>query len=162
MRLNASVGGINYDLEVIKRDGAFECRLNGRTIVVDVAVISGERLSILHEGKSYEVRCTTDSAIVIGANRYGVSLTDARSWRATHQKRGTPVGPEKITASMPGKVVRVLASPGTKIKAGQGIVVIEAMKMQNELRAPRDATVTSILVHEGKAVNAGEVLAVIE
>jgi biotin carboxyl carrier protein len=63
---------------------------------------------------------------------------------------------------MPGKVVRILTTPGAQVKAGQGIVVIEAMKMQNELRSPRDGKITAILVQEGKAVNAGEVVAVVE
>ena len=63
---------------------------------------------------------------------------------------------------MPGKVVRVLTSPGSTVAAGQGIVVIEAMKMQNEIRAPRDGIITTVLVQEGKAVNVGEVVAIME
>jgi biotin carboxyl carrier protein len=63
---------------------------------------------------------------------------------------------------MPGKVVRILTTTGAQVKAGQGIVVIEAMKMQNELRSPRDGKISAILVQEGKAVNAGEVVAVVE
>jgi biotin carboxyl carrier protein len=67
-----------------------------------------------------------------------------------------------LTASMPGKVVRILTTPGAHVKAGQGIAVIEAMKMQNELRSPRDGRINAILVKEGGAVNAGEVIAVVE
>jgi len=63
---------------------------------------------------------------------------------------------------MPGKVVRILTAAGAHVKAGQGIVVIEAMKMQNELRAPREGKISAILVQEGKAVNASEVVAVVE
>jgi pyruvate carboxylase subunit B len=71
-------------------------------------------------------------------------------------------GEQKITASMPGRVVRVLARPGEAIRIGQGIVVIEAMKMQNVVRSPKDGALKKLLVAEGANVNAGEVLAVIE
>jgi biotin carboxyl carrier protein len=63
---------------------------------------------------------------------------------------------------MPGRVVRVLAAPGEPVRDGQGLVVVEAMKMENELRAPRAGLVTDVLVQEGSAVEAGEVLVVIE
>jgi biotin carboxyl carrier protein len=62
---------------------------------------------------------------------------------------------------MPGKVVRVLVKPGEEVEAGQGLVVVEAMKMQNAVRSPKSGTVERVLVAEGQAVNAGEVLAVI-
>jgi biotin carboxyl carrier protein len=63
---------------------------------------------------------------------------------------------------MPGKVARVLAKAGAKVQAGEGVLVIEAMKMQNEVRAPREGTIASIQVKEGQAVNAGEVVAIID
>jgi biotin carboxyl carrier protein len=63
---------------------------------------------------------------------------------------------------MPGKVIRVLIKPGDAVKAGQGLVVVEAMKMQNELKALRDGTVASVSAREGATVTAGEVLATIE
>jgi len=63
---------------------------------------------------------------------------------------------------MPGKIVRVLAKPGESVEAGQGVVVIEAMKMQNELKSPKKGTVSQILAQEGATVTAGEVLAIVE
>jgi biotin carboxyl carrier protein len=63
---------------------------------------------------------------------------------------------------MPGKVVRVLVAQGDLVEAGQGIAVVEAMKMQNELKAPRGGRIASLSTHEGATVAAGEVLAVIE
>jgi biotin carboxyl carrier protein len=63
---------------------------------------------------------------------------------------------------MPGKVVRILLEAGANVEAGQGVVVVEAMKMQNELKSPRDGVIVSIDVTEGSTVNAGEVLAIIE
>jgi biotin carboxyl carrier protein len=71
-------------------------------------------------------------------------------------------GPKKLTAPMPGKIVRVLVSQGSEIEAGAGVLVVEAMKMQNEIKSPKKGTIQKILVSEGAAVNAGDVLAIVE
>jgi biotin carboxyl carrier protein len=65
-----------------------------------------------------------------------------------------------VTAPMPGKIVRVLSAPGEKVEAGQGLLVIEAMKMQNEIRSPKSGTIER-LAKEGNTVQAGEILAVV-
>ena len=71
-------------------------------------------------------------------------------------------GPQKITAPMPGKIVRIMVAEGDEVKAGQGIIVMEAMKMQNEMKSPKDGKVQKILTSEGSTVNPGDALAVIE
>ncbi len=136
--------------------------MDGRVINIDVVAISPGVLSILREGKSYVVRQGENGAVTVGERRFEVSIADPRSWRSRQMTAAGASGPQKLTASMPGKVVRILTTPGAHVKAGQGIAVIEAMKMQNELRSPRDGKVSSILIQEGKAVNAGEVVAVVE
>ncbi len=74
----------------------------------------------------------------------------------------TITGPKKLTAPMPGKVVRILVSEGAEIEAGAGILVVEAMKMQNEVKSPKKGIVQKITVREGAAVNSGDVLAIVE
>jgi len=69
---------------------------------------------------------------------------------------------KKLAAPMPGKVVRLLLRQGSAVDAGGGVVVVEAMKMQNEVKSPKKGTVQKILVTEGAAVNAGDVLAIVE
>ena len=71
-------------------------------------------------------------------------------------------GPKKLVAPMPGKVVRILVTQGAEIEAGAGVLVVEAMKMQNEVKSPKKGTVQKILVNEGAAVNAGDILAIVE
>jgi biotin carboxyl carrier protein len=73
-----------------------------------------------------------------------------------------PAGPVALRAPMPGRVVKILARPGDAVKAGAGVIVVEAMKMENELRAPRDATVKELRVSEGAAVEAGQELALLD
>ena len=91
-----------------------------------------------------------------------MSVADPRSWRGRRGAAQGDTGPQSLTASMPGKVVRVLAREGEAIAPGQGIAVVEAMKMQNEIRSPRAGVLKKLLAHEGMKVNAGEVLAIVE
>jgi biotin carboxyl carrier protein len=162
MRFSASISGKDRQLEIIRRGEGFECRIDGKYVEIDMSRISSDILSILYEGKSYEVRRGVNEAVTVGENSYQIRLTDPRSWRSRNQSGAGGYGPQKLTASMPGKVVRVLAKAGASVHSGQGILVIEAMKMQNELRAPRAGTIASIQVREGQAVNAGEVVAIID
>jgi len=95
-----------------------------------------------------------------GGRDYLVQVIDPRSWR---RGRGGGIeleGRQQIVAPMPGKIVRVLSAVGKTVKAGDGLLVIEAMKMQNEMRSPKSGTVEK-LANEGQTVNAGEVLAVV-
>ena len=162
VRFEVSIAGRKHNLEITQADGAWQCRVDGRAIDVDVVRLADGTLSILHQGKSYVARQEGGSAGVLGGRTYEVSIADPRSWRARQQAAAGVSGSLKLVASMPGKVVRVLTVPGSSVVAGQGIVVIEAMKMQNEIRAPRDGTITAVLVEEGKAVSVGELVAILE
>jgi len=120
--------------------------------------------SVLLDGRSYEAHAEigNDCAwITIRGHRFRVAITDPRRWST---KRAGAHGHEReeIIAPMPGKIVRLLVEPGQAIEAGQGIVVMEAMKMQNELKAHRTGRVAAIPVHAGDTVSAGAILATIE
>ena len=85
-----------------------------------------------------------------------------RSYRSrASSPQGTGSGPAQIVAPMPGKVVRVLVTAGQSVQAGEGIVVVEAMKMENELRAPRAGVVKQVMARPGQSVESGSVLAVV-
>jgi biotin carboxyl carrier protein len=162
MQFKVSIAGKEHDLDLVLAENRWKCRLDGHSINIDVSQIASESLSILRDGKSYEVRRIAENVLAVGEQVYEFSIADPRSWRSRRESSTEMSGPQKLTASMPGKVVRLLTSAGTKVSTGQGIVVIEAMKMQNEIRAPREGTVRSILVREGQAVSAGEVVAIVE
>jgi biotin carboxyl carrier protein len=112
------------------------------------------------EGRSYEVRVSADE-ITIGPYRFKYEIDDPRQWKRSGGGAGAQ-GSASIVAPMPGKAIRVLVSVGDEVAEGQGIVVVEAMKMQNEMKTPRAGRVASILVKGNDSVNAGAVLAVIE
>lgn len=116
--------------------------------------------SILAGGVSWEAR-VAGKEITIAGERFVFEIDDPRRWKGSTREAGSS-GQASITSAMPGKIVRVLVAVGDEVVAGQGIMVVEAMKMQNELKAPRDGRVTRIEVRESESVNAGAVLATIE
>ena len=139
-------------------------RVNGQPAqplaAADILEVEPGIYSILLDGCSFEV-AASGSEVEIAGLRLAVEKDDPRKWNpaAAARKAG---GRESVKALMPGKVVRVLVSEGEEVVAGQGLVVVEAMKMQNEMKAPRAGRVVGIAIQENVAVVAGSVLLSIE
>jgi biotin carboxyl carrier protein len=156
-------GGKARTVEIGARNGWPAFALDGKSRNADCVAIAPALYSILLDGRSFEahVREAADEIIVtIQGRDFAFRVDDPRQWR----KRGASLeteGKQQVVASMPGKVVRALVAAGQMVNNGQGIVVVEAMKMQNELRSPKTGKVERLLVVEGQTVNAGDVLAVI-
>lgn len=127
--------------------GVFSVLLGDRSFLVSVG--SGEPA-----GADFEVWAN-------GEQRYAISLMDLRD-RSSRRAKSSGNGPIEVRAQMPGKVIKVLVTSGASVEAGDGLVVVEAMKMQNEMKAPKSGRVTRIHVKEGATVTAGELLAVVE
>ena len=165
MIYEVSIAGKTHKVELVRSGPAWFCKLDGRNLPLDVTATQNGVLSILIEGKSYEVKQennASQSTIVVAGERFTTVVRDLRSFRSRRGSAGVAAGIKKITAPMPGKVVRILAPAGTAVESGQGVVVIEAMKMQNEMKSPKPGRVKKINVAEGAAVEAGQVLAEIE
>ena len=157
----------NFQVDINRgKDGELSCKVDGKTIAApDARFNERDVLSLVLGGKSYEVR--RDSAasaprVVIGEQSFAYEVRDPRSLGARRAKAASSDGPKKIKAPMPGKVVRIVAPEGTQVEVGQGVIVIEAMKMQNELKSPKAGVVKKIHAAEGATVNAGDALAEIE
>jgi biotin carboxyl carrier protein len=145
--------------------GRWRIRLGGRELLIDAAQAGANTLSLLMNGQSFELRrerLQDSLRILIRGTAYSVSIEDPRSLRSRKRAGMDDAGPQKLVSSMPGKVVRVLAREGDAVAAGQGVVVVEAMKMQNEVRSPKAGTLVRMLAKPGKNVDAGEVLAIVE
>ena len=119
------------------------------------------RFSVLAGGRSYEVTLLSSGEISVNGRTFLVEVFDPRALRS-RERAGESQGRQKIVASMPGRVIRVLVELNQKVKAGQGLIVVEAMKMQNEMKSPQAGTVVEVKTAPGAAVTAGEVLVVIE
>jgi biotin carboxyl carrier protein len=122
-------------------------------------------LSILLDGQSFEISVTPSPdgklKLQAGAWEFIAEVIDPRAWSGRRHGAVEAEGRQQIVAPMPGKVVRVLVKAGDRVETAQGLLVVEAMKMQNEIRSPKSGTVERVLVKEGQAVNAGEVLCVV-
>ena len=163
MKFQATVGEAAHEIVVSRVDGSYVVTLDGTEHIVDARKLEADFYSILYEGKSYEVSVESAGQKYIvrhGAHEQVVELADAsRGGREEICKRG---GPEAIDSVMPGKVVRVLVAPGDEVRAGQGLVVVEAMKMENEIGAPRAGRVRSVDVSPGQTVETGARLVVLD
>ena len=165
MTYEITVDGKPYRLDLQQVDGAWQCKLNGKEIAADAVLTGRDVLSLLIGGRSYEIkreRGVNDLHYWVGSARYSVEVRDPRSLRGRKAVDSGELGSKKLFAPMPGKVVRILAPEKTEVEAGQGVIVVEAMKMQNELKSPKKGVVQKILAAEGATVNAGEVLAIVE
>ncbi|HSM84491.1 MAG TPA: biotin/lipoyl-containing protein [Candidatus Limnocylindrales bacterium] len=165
MIYEVNIGEKTHRVELQKDAAGWRCKLDGREMPLDVASTQEGVLSILVDGQSYEVKeeVTPDATyVVVGHHRFAAAVRDPRSLRSRRGPEAAAHGPRKITAPMPGKVVRILAPAGTPVEPGQAVVVIEAMKMQNELKSPKKGIVRKLNVSEGAAVEAGQALAEVE
>jgi biotin carboxyl carrier protein len=116
--------------------------------------------SIIRAGRSYQAR-VTGSRVEVAGRSYDISIRDPRAL-VRHANDAGGAGRQSVKAPMPGKVVRVLVAIGDTVESGQGLIVVEAMKMQNELKSPKAGTVVQLTAETGATVGAGEVLAVVE
>ena len=164
MTYDVNIDGKNYRLELERVDGGWICRVNGDAVEIDAVLARRDVLSILIGGKAYEIkreRTAVDMHLWVGSARYAVQLRDPRALRG-RANADDGKGPRKLLAPMPGKVVRLLVQQDAEVEAGQGVLVVEAMKMQNEIKSPKKGVVRKLVATEGAAVNAGDVLAVVE
>jgi len=151
MKVSVSIGGRMHEID-LDHSGA------------QIAAVEPGVYSVLLDGRSYEARIEpSESGIVvfIAGHRFEAEIHDPRRWSRQTRAQGGE-GRANVTAPMPGKIVRLLVAQGDTVTAGQGLLVMEAMKMQNEMKSPKQGTVVSLAAREGATVAAGEVLAVIE
>ncbi|MEO8735522.1 MAG: biotin/lipoyl-containing protein [Edaphobacter sp.] len=142
-------------------EGPMECVIDGRSMQVDARMLEPGVLSLVVEGRQY--RCILDGdTVLVDGRRFGFEVNDPRSLQGRRGVGAGVAGPRAVKAPMPGRVVRVLVAAGEDVAEQQGIVVIEAMKMQNELKSPKAGKVIRVAVGVGDTVGAGDVLAIVE
>ena len=168
MQFEVDVGGRTRRVTVARSGDGFAVTVDDRTVHVDVARIGAHTLSLVVDSvgrHSHEVvvapnPATSELTVRVGTTPVTVSVNGRRRRRQDDGASGA--GPQRVSAPMPGKVVRVLVRPGEAVRARQPLVVVEAMKMENELRAGRDGTVAEIHAREGQSVDEGALLVVVQ
>jgi biotin carboxyl carrier protein len=164
MKLMVTIDGAEQQIEILAPAPAYRFRINDeRERTANVESPEPGIYSVLMDGRSYEARVERTPAglaVHIEGHRFEVEVRDPRRWSRRNHTAGAG-GIENISAPMPGKVVRVLVAAGESVEVGQGLVVVEAMKMQNEMKASRAGKVLAVAVGEGATIAAGEVLVTI-
>ncbi len=168
MKLTAELDGQDYEVVVRQEGQEVRATVAGRSYnLVSNLAANGEYLllngSEVHYCRVENERQHPEQFVVhVAGRRYEIRIADPRRLRRSSGSGAHHHGAAEVVASMPGKLVRVMVEVGTQVGAGASLVVVEAMKMQNEMKAPKAGVVTSINVAPGATVNAGDVLVVIE
>lgn len=137
----------------------------GQDHVLDVTDLTSDQLSVIDGENSYRVdtcRQGDDWQVLVDGQEAFFTLKDEKALRREQASAGLGGGSGQITSPMPGKILDIKVSVGDEVSVGQGVIVVEAMKMQNELKSQIDGTVTEIVVSAGDSVEGGAILVVIE
>ncbi|HVB36195.1 MAG TPA: biotin/lipoyl-containing protein [Candidatus Acidoferrales bacterium] len=164
MKLALTMGGRARHIEIERSAGQWLFRVNGRKVAADIVEIQTGIYSLLIDGEAFEARIESGPSslrVYVDGREYPVAIADPRRWRRNRNEVAEAEGHQQIVASMPGKLVRLMVRAGDTVEAGQGLLVVEAMKMQNEIKSPKAGKIERIAVREGQTVSAGDVLAVI-
>ena len=171
MRYEIEVGGRTRQVVVTRVGGGFAVTVDHRTWNVDVARIDAQTMSLIVNSDGFrsvsEITVVPDQStgqltVHVGATPVVVTVNGRRRWGRKDEGAVAGSGPQRVTAPMPGRIVRVLVNPGEAVRARQPLLVVEAMKMENELRAGRDGRVAEVHAREGASVDAGALLIVIQ
>jgi glutaconyl-CoA/methylmalonyl-CoA decarboxylase subunit gamma len=157
------VNGRVLQVNVHRADGHFVVTVDGREWAIDAARVDAHTLSLLVGSSSQEVTIAAGATgqLAVGLKGASLSVTVGRRRWARQAHGGAGGGPQQLVAPMPGKIVRVLTKVGAAVQPRQPLVVVEAMKMENELRAASHGVVSRLLVQEGQLVDAGTLLLVV-
>ena len=167
MKLHATINEYQSDIQIKDEGGRVFAEIDHRCYELDVHE-SGAGYQIISGGQVFECRVEgrpesgLPVEVIVGPTPYVITLTDPKRLSSAASASIHGHDSARIVAPMPGKVVRVLVEVGSQVEAGTGIIVIEAMKMQNELKSPKAGTVVALNIQTGATVNGGDVLAVIE
>jgi biotin carboxyl carrier protein len=167
MKFQAETPGGKHEIQIRKEDGKVFASVDDREYELEVSEPEPGVYLFKHEGRILEASVSRGSAgdptrVRLGSNEIEVKLIDPKRLRGAGADAEHADGLVEIKTAMPGKVVSVLLAAGNTVEKGDGVLVVEAMKMQNELKSPKAGVIKEVRVTEGAAVSAGDILATIE
>jgi biotin carboxyl carrier protein len=165
VQLGTSTGKSKRVVGLEKEGSSYKVSLDGQPVNADVLLVAPHTVSVILNGAAFEIHIAQSPdgtyTLQTGAHEFQADVCDPRAWRGRNRGALEAEGRQQILAPMPGKIIRLLVNVGDEVEAGQGLVVVEAMKMQNEIRSPKKGKVERLQAQEGQAVNAGDVLCVV-
>jgi biotin carboxyl carrier protein len=167
MTFIARLGEQTYTVEIEEiRKSVYKVSVNGNEFLVDGKKTGRTNYSLIVDNRSFEIEVDNSEdeyRVLVDGRNYRVNLIDERRARVDGAAGGIqPEGRQKVSVPMPGRVTAVLVSEGDIVEKGQGLVIVEAMKMENEVRSPISGEVKEIKVKSGEAVEAGTTLVIVE
>ena len=168
MKYKAQTAKSEHAISLDIADGSTSANIAGRHYEVELRQLTGDEYVLINGTAVYKCRVeerqgsNNSFTVVLRGISHDVTIIDPKRLRSARTSAAHDHGAAEVISPMPGKVVRILVEAGATVEAGAGIIVVEAMKMQNEMKAPKTGVVVSINTAAGATVNAGDVLAVIE
>lgn len=162
MKLTAQLGEEKHEIQVNRDGNRITADIDGRSYELEASEPESGVYLLKHENRVFEVYVSPDGMVNVGGHQLEIKISDPKRLRGARGDAEHGDGTAEIKTAMPGKIVRILVAEGDEVEKGDGVIVVEAMKMQNEMKAPKAGVVRQISVKEGDTVNAGDILTVIE
>ncbi len=168
MKLQAELNNEKHEIEIKREGEKVFAKIDDREYELEASQPEPNVYLLKNEGKIYQIfvspreNSAEPFAVNVGNHQLEINIFDPKKLRGSGVADANADGIAEIKTAMPGKLVRVLTEVGAEISAGEGVLVVEAMKMQNEMKSPKDGIVKEIRFSEGSTVNAGDILAIIE
>ena len=162
MKLTAELDGEKIEIEIKTDHEKVSATIAGRSYQLSASEVESDVYLLKHDNKVYQIYVAPDGVVRVGNHQFEIKVSDPKRLRGSVSSSENADEIVEIRTAMPGKIVRVLARQGAEIKQGESVLIVEAMKMQNEMKSPKDGTVKEIRVGEGATVQAGDILAIIE
>ena len=167
MAFIGKLGEQSYTVEIEETGkSVYRVSVDGNEFLVDGKKTGRTNYSLIVDNRSFEIEVDNSDdeyRVLVDGRSYHINLVDERRLRVGGSQAASPLqGRQKVSVPMPGKVIAVLVAEGDQVEKGQGLVIVEAMKMENELRAPKTGRVLEVNVAVGRTVEKGELLLVIE
>ncbi|HWH80082.1 MAG TPA: biotin/lipoyl-containing protein, partial [Candidatus Binatus sp.] len=167
MAFIAKLGEQNFTVEIEETgQSVYRVSVDGNEFLVDGKKTGRTNYSLIVDNRSFEIEVDNsddDYRVLVDGRSYHVNLVDERRVRVGGNQGGAQLqGRQKVSVPMPGKVIAVLVAEGDQVEKGQGLVIVEAMKMENEVHSPIAGEVKEVKVQPGETVEAGAVLLIVE
>jgi biotin carboxyl carrier protein len=162
MKLNAILGEEVQEILLDSDGNHISAEIDGRHYELESSEPESGVYILKHENRVYEAYVSPEGSVTISGRQFDIKISDPKRLRGKGDAHEHGDGMAEIKTAMPGKIVRILVAVGDTVKKGDGVIVVEAMKMQNEMKSPKAGSVKEIRFTEGSTVNAGDILALIE
>jgi biotin carboxyl carrier protein len=164
MKIKITIQGRERTVELTHPGERPRWKIDGQEVEADAVEVSPGIYSVIVDGESFEARIEGTSSnlrIVADGKEYIAAIENPRELKKNRAGAAETQGRQNIVAPMAGKIIRVLVSIGDQVQSGQGLAIVEAMKMQNEIRSPKSGKIERLGVVAGQTVNPGEIIAVV-